>query len=188
MSIGICFTLLTLNSACKVTNNQFEIKYDQGLSEENPEYYRELNRILLEFENHLISQKIITSKDNKNYIRLLERIKKQGKKDFDITYPLSDSLNGISKLLKNDGTLSGITGFRSHLNSKESKEILFQEKIAGLINNKVEISPSVIATVMLEVYDEEDYDLPKIKTKLFKFLDPNSDWVIYIYVGKPITE
>lgn len=68
-------------------------------------------------------------------------------------------MNGQSRLLKNDGILSDKSRFRNHLNSNESKNILFQEIMSHPFNDKEEISPSVITTVMLEVYDEEDYDL-----------------------------
>ena len=56
------------------------------------------------------------------------------------------------------------------------------------IKNQKEINNSVIANVMLEVYDADDYNVPYIKVKLFKFLDPNSDFVLTSYIGKPSTE
>ncbi len=183
--IGICLAILTLNIACKVSSTKFETEFDKGVAQANPEYYEGFKKILVDFQNHLVDQKIIENNDNKNYIRLLKEIRDENKKDFDITYPLSDSLRGLVKLLKNDGLITGTNGFPIAIDSKES---LFQEKLSEFFRYKKEIDPSIVANIMLEVYDADDFDFPFIKVKLFKFIDPNSDLILYSYIGKPITE
>tara|TARA_R110000765_G_scaffold287187_1_gene383644 strand:- start:52 stop:627 length:576 start_codon:yes stop_codon:yes gene_type:complete len=184
--IGFCLANLTLNMACKASDNKYETDIDKGLALANPEYYLGLKKILTDFQNHLVEQNIVVDNDPKNYIQLLKKIRGQNKNEFDITYPLRDSLNGLNKLLKSDIlVLSGTNESSNILNSKESQ---FQAKMYEFIKNQKEINNSVIANVMLEVYDADDYNVPYIKVKLFKFLDPNSDFVLTSYIGKPSTE
>ncbi|MBD0852084.1 hypothetical protein [Maribacter arenosus] len=162
---------------------------EKGIAKENPEYYTGLKTILWEFQEHLISSGIIKNNDYESYIGLLEQIRMDDKKEFDITYNLSDALEGLIQHLNNDGlsVKSSIIG-NKYFNYTDSKSFLFNQKMSELIAKKEDLNRSTLANVILQVYDEKDFELPLIKLKIFRFLDPNSDNIMYIYAGRPSPE
>lgn len=173
--------------ACKSTGNSIEQVYDEDLAKENPEYYTELKKVLSEFQNHLIENGILENSDNKSYIKLLRKIKKESKKDFEIGYHFNDSLKKINVLKKNEGlSMEGRAKIFRHSNPKDLKRYLSFYNIDNTPNG--ELKDALFAKKLLNFYNQKDYDLPIARVKLFKFIDPDSEGVTYIYVGKPTKE
>ncbi|WP_281540576.1 hypothetical protein [Maribacter aestuarii] len=77
---------------------------------------------------------------------------------------------------------------QEHLNMDNSKNFLMNQKASEIINQGQEITRSRYATLLLETYDEKDFELRLVKLKILRFLDPNSDLVYYVYAGKPRPE
>ncbi|MFS4492403.1 hypothetical protein [Maribacter sp. 2308TA10-17] len=165
------------------------MEFEKGIEQENPEYYKGLKTILKEFQEHLISKHIIDNSDFKNYAELLDKISVDKDKEYEIEYNISDSLQKLAKGLNYEGPSpeSFVKGMK-YLNATDSKSFLFNEKVSELIRKKEEYNRSVVATILLEIYDENDFELPMIKLKFFRFLDPNSNFVVTTYMGKPNLE
>jgi hypothetical protein len=186
---GLCCLLNTSIIICQVTTNKYEVEMDKGLAKKNLEYYNGLKSILAEFQEHLISQRIIENNDYQSYVGLLKQLGSNSKKEFDITYNLKDSIEKLGQRY-NSEALSAESFFSgtSHLDFRESKNFLFHQKMSELFAKKEDLNHSTLANVILQVYDEKDFELPLIKLKIFRFLDPNSDGIMYIYVGRPNPE
>ena len=165
--------------------NKYEVELTKHLEKENIEFYNGLIKILNEFERHLISQGVIKSEGYEDYVKLLEQIHTNEEKELNITYNLNESFKAlINQLNVDEHTLfvhlpNGI----KDLNSKNSKTLLFNEKAMELAKNN-NFNRSSIAELFLDVYDAEDFKLPVIKLKVFKFLDPNFDSIVHLYVKK----
>ncbi len=187
--LGICCFILTSKLFSQVTSNKYEVEVEKGIAKENPEYYAGLKTILWEFQEHLISSGIIKNNDYESYVGLLEQIRLDNKKEFDITYSLSDALEGLIQRLYSDGlsVKSSIIG-KKYFNITDSKSFLYNQKVSELIAKKEDLNRSTHANAILQVYDEKDFELPLIKLKIFRFLDPNSDGIMYIYLGRPNPE
>jgi hypothetical protein len=172
-----------------VTSNKYEAELEKGLEKENAEYYNGLKLILGEFQEHLISKGIVENSNYKSYAGLLGKIHADKDKEFEIEYNIGDSLQKLVKGLNYEGPSpeSHANGLR-YFNGNDSKDFLFYEKVSALNEKKEEWNRSIIADIMLQVYDEKDFELQLTKLKFFRFLDPNSDFVVYIYAGKPSPE
>lgn len=167
-----------------MSQDKYEVELDRIISKENPEYYNQLKIILKEFQEHLISSGVIKNGDYSSYHKLLKQIQSGNKKDFNITYNIGDSL----KLLNNDRFQKTLINNIRLLNHNESKSSLFQKKLSELKKIKKKFNCSDFAKLLLDIYEKDDYDLPLVRLKLFKFLDPNTDSIIYIFAGKPNPE
>ena len=163
----------------------YEIELDKYIQKENVEFYSGLNKIINEFEQHLISQGIIEKSDYDNYARLLKEIGSEKEKELNISYNLDATFQGLLNRLNLEESSLYIQYAKAKgtkdLNSKTSKSLLFNEKVSALIKNKNKLTRSEIANLILDVYDSKDYELPLVKLKIIRFLDPNYDSVIYSY-------
>ncbi len=181
--------MFTSKTICQVTTNKYEVEIDKLLAEKNPEYYDGLKDILSEFQKSLISKSIIVDSTFKSYVRLLKQISEDDKLEFDITYDLNDSLEGLGEgLFKVIPSIESAVIGQNYLNINNSKDFLFNQKVSEMVKNGQELNRSKFANLILEIYDEKDFKLPLIKLKVFRFLDPNSDYDIYIYAGRPNPE
>lgn len=184
---ALCLFLLFINVGCKTTRLSIEEIYDEDLANENPEYYEGLKEVLSEFQNHLIENGILENSDNKSYIKLLKKIKKDNKKDFEISYDFNEALANLKVLKKNEGlSMKARAKTFRHSKPKDLKRILPFYTIAESTTGKP--IDFIIATKFLKFYKQEDYDLPIVRVKLFKFLKPDPNGVIYIYLGRPTKE
>lgn len=185
----ICSFLFCLKANSQMISNKFETEFEKVIEQENPEYYNGLKTTLKEFQEHLISKHIINSSDYKSYAGLLDKIRADKDKEYEIEYNISDSLQKLAKGLKYEGPSpeSFVKGMK-YFNETDSKSFLFNERVSELIRKKEEYNRSVFADILLEIYNEEDFELPMIKLKFFRFLDPNSDFVVTTYLGKPNPE
>ncbi len=172
-----------------MTSNKYEMEVEKGLEKENPEFYNGLKIILKEFQEHLISKGIIDNSNYKSYVGLLDNIRDDEDKEFEIEYNIGDSIQKLAKGIKYEGLSpeNFVNGIK-YFNGTDSKSFLFNEKVSELTEKKEKFNRSVYADILVEVYDEKDFQLPMVKLKIFRFLDPNSDFVIYTYVGKPNPE
>lgn len=117
---------------------------------------------------------------------LLKEISKDSTYAIVSDFALGDSLKSIAKrhnyeLAKTLKTVP-LIHFR---NKAQPKSILFNQRVSEITAKKGGFYRSDYASLLLEVYDEEDYLQPTIRTQLFRFLDPNTDYLLYFYVGKP---
>ena len=180
-----CF-VFTTKTNCQVTGNAYEVEIDKLLSEKNPEYYNGLRKTLSEFQQELITKGLIQNGTYQSYVELLKRISEEDKLNFVIEYDLEGKLkelgNGISKIIPSMETTL-IAG--KYLNIENSKDFVFTQKISEMKQNDKKLSRSILAKILLEVYDKKDFELLMIKLRIFRFIDPNMDLVVYVYAGRP---
>ncbi|MEJ1223105.1 hypothetical protein [Sediminicola sp. 1XM1-17] len=184
---GICFTLISLNISCKVSNHSYETLYEKELAKENPDYFQELERVLYEFQDHLIEKGIIAHADHKSYRRLLRKIQQENRKEFNISYDLHGALKNISTLKNKNGiSMQGRAKLQKQHHRKGFPEPFLSDQ--DLEVNHGKLNDALIAKRFLEYYGKKDYNRPLVRLKLFQFLSPNSEGVRYYYLGRPSKE
>ena len=70
----------------------------------------------------------------------------------------------------------------------EIKSVVFNNKASQIYVEKKNLSRSDHAKLFLDVYNEADFQLPTIREQLYRFLDPNTDYILYTYIGKPTSQ
>ncbi|WP_337301838.1 hypothetical protein [Sediminicola sp. 1XM1-17] len=187
--IGICCFLFTTKINCQVTSNIYEVEIDKLLAKKNPNYYDGLARVLSEFEKGLISKGIIVDGTYQSYVSLLKQISKDDKMEFEIEYDLKQALEGLGEgITKIIPSIETSLISQKYLNIENSKGSLFNNKVSELFQNGKELNRSIFSELILDTYGEDDFQLPLIKLKILRFLDPNSDSIMYIYAGRPYPE
>lgn len=172
-----------------MTSNNYEVAFEKAIEKAHPEYCKGLQSMLKEFEAHLISKGIIENASYKSYAALLNEIRADKDKAFEIKYNIADSLQKLAKGLDYEGpSPESVAHAMAYYNETDSKSFVFNEKMSELIDKKVEINRAIFADVLLTVYDEKDFELPMVKLKILRFLDPKSDVMYHIYVGEPHPE
>ena len=186
---GLCFFMFTPKTISQVTTNKYEVEFDQLLAERNPGYYGDLKTILTEFSKNLIAKNIITDTIFQSYVDLLVRISEDDNLELGLNYNLKDSLERLGDGLNRVHPLieSSVIA-QKYLNIHHSKGVLFSQKISEMAQNDKELNRAAYAALIMEVYDESDFELPLVKLKIFRFLNPHPNDVNYIYVGKPDPE
>ena len=178
--------MFTSKSICQVTSNQYEIEIDNLLQKKNPEYYNGLKNILLEYEEELIAKQIILDRTYQSYAELLKQIFEGERPNFSISYDLQNSLkqlgDGISAIMP---SIESSLISKKYLNLNHSKDFIFNQRISEMAHNGIELNRSSFAKTFLQVYDEKDLDLPMVKLKILRFIDPKLDLIVYTYIGKP---
>lgn len=172
-----------------MTTNTYEVETDKLLAKRNPDYYNGLKKILSEFEEHLISNKVISEATYQNYMGLLEQIIADDKISFKIKYNLQEAFNQLNsgqQEIKFSTEKSILAG--KFLNNEHSKIFLFQQRANEVFFNSKKINRSEIAQLMLETFNEEDFQLPQIKLIILRFLDVKSKGVMYFFAGRPNPE
>ncbi len=187
--IGTCCFLFTTKINCQVTSNIYEVEIDKLLAKKNPEYYNGLKNTLQEFQEELISKGLIQDGTYKNYVALLRQISENDKLEFHITYNLKETLEelgeGINKIIP---SIESSLISQNYLNIENSKGYLFNHKVSEFFQNGKELNRSIFSELILDTYGEDDFQLPMIKLKIFRFLDPKSDSIMYINAGRPNPE
>ena len=172
-----------------MTSNKYEVEFEKGLEKENPEYYKGLKLILKEFQEHLISNGIVENSSYKSYAGLLDKIRADKDKEFEIKYNIADSLQKLVKRLNYEGpSAESVVNAMEYYNETDSKSFVFSEKMSELIEKKEEFNRAILADLLLKVYDGKDFELPMVKLKFLRFLDPKSDVIFYSYTGRPNPE
>ena len=169
-----------------MTTNSYEVEIDKLLSEKNPEYYNGLKATLSEFQKELISKQLIADGTYQSYVELLKQISKNDKFEFYIAYDLKETLEGLGEgITKIMPTIESSLLGQKYLNIENSKNMTFNQKISKFINNGQILNRSKFADLIMDVYDQNDFELLLIKLKIFRFIDPKSDFVVMVYTGKP---
>ena len=178
--------MLTLKSICQVNPNQYEIEIDNLLQKKNPKYYNGLKNILLEYEDELIAKKILLEGTYQSYAGLLKQIAKQENPTFSISYDLRSALkqlgDGISTIMP---SIESSLISNKYLNLNNSKDFVFNQMISEMVHNGMELDRSIFAKTCLEVYDEKDFELPMVKLKILRVIDPKLNLIVYSYAGGP---
>ncbi|SMC71402.1 hypothetical protein SAMN05660703_2352 [Cellulophaga tyrosinoxydans] len=181
--------LFNINAYSQMSSNKFELELEKGIEQENPQYYNGLKTILKEFQEHLISKGIIENSDYKSYVGLLNEVSLDKHKEYKIDFNIEDSLQNLAKRLNYKGPSPEILAKRvKYFNETHSKSFLFNQKVSKLARENKEFNRFIYASILLEIYDENDFVLPMVKLNFFRLLDPNSDFVVTTYVGKGYPE
>jgi len=159
--------------------------YDEAINntieKEYPEYYSALLEILDDFELELISKKVIAEDTYENYVKVLNEICRDSTYRVVNNFALGDSLTLNSKRynfeLINIMKTVPLINYRIKV---QAKSIIFNQRASEITANKRRFSRSDYASLLLEVDDDEDFQLPTIRTQLYRFLDPNTDYLLHI--------
>ncbi|TDT47538.1 hypothetical protein CLV90_1614 [Maribacter spongiicola] len=167
-------------------NKTYDEAFNDAIAKQYPEYHTALLKVLDDFEQELIIKKVVSDGSYKNYVNLLKEISKDSAYEIVSDFALGDSLTLNSQhynyeLAKTMKTMPLI----HYRNIAQSKSMLFNQRVSEITTKNGGFSRSNYASLLLEVYNEEDFQLPTIRTKLFRFLDPNTNDRLYIYMGKP---
>ena len=164
----------------------YEYEMDMLLAGASPEYYFALKKVLSDYEEDLIRNGAIPDASYGSYTELLnEIVKDQDYKpnvSFDLTGALEKIEGGLLSVLISQ---EGITIAVRYLKKETSKSFDFNSKVSQLIDDNIALDRSKMAALLLEVYDEDDLKLPMVKLKILKFLDPDTDLIVYSYIGPP---
>ena len=178
--------MFTTKTNCQVKTNSYEVEIDKLLSEKNPEYYSGLKATLSEFQKELISKQLIADGTHKSYVGLLKKISENDKFEFDIAYNLKKKLEGLGEgITKIIPSIESSVLAQKYLNIENSKNFSFNQKIGELVNNGQKLNRSMFANLIMDVYDQEDFEILLIKLKICRFTDPKSDFAVTVYAGKP---
>ena len=169
-----------------MASNTYEYEMDRLLAAGGPAYYTALNEAISEFEDALIAGKIIPNNSFKSYEHLLNEIEKGYEFNLETAFDPNASLEKMGFVLESVMLSSeGIMIATKYANKDTSKSFRFNQKVSELIDEGRQLSRSRVAGLYLEVYDDIDFKFPLVKLKICKFLDPNTDSIIYIYMDKP---
>ena len=187
--LGICCFLNITKTNCQMSKNAYELEMDRLLAEKSPDYHSGLKKTLSEFQQELITKGLIENDSYESYLELLKKISKDDKFNFDIDYDLKERLGELGEGITNIiPSIESSSIAQNYLNIENSKNYIFDQKISILVNNGEELNRSKFANLIMEVFDQNDFKLPLIRLKMFRFIDPKSDFVVYIYAGKPNPE
>jgi len=172
-----------------MSTNTYELEMDKLLAKKNPDYYKGLKKTLSEFQQELITKGLIENETYHSLLELLKKISKDDKFNFDIEYDLKERLEELGEGITNImPSIESSLIAQNYLNMENSKDFTFNQKISKLVNHGQELNRSKFADLIMEIYDQNDFELLLIKLKMFRFIDPKSDFVIFLYTGKPTPE
>ncbi|MEP2238882.1 MAG: hypothetical protein ABJI22_11020 [Maribacter sp.] len=164
--------------------------YDEAINDaiekEYPTYHASLLSILENFEEELITKNVIADGTYENYVKVLNKISQDSTYEVVSDFALGDSLKinaehynyELAKIIRSVPLIH-------YRNKAQPKSILFNQRVSKITTKKQSFSRSDYASLLLEVYDKNDFQRPTIRTQLFKFLDPNTEYIHYIKIGKP---
>jgi biopolymer transport protein ExbD len=170
MKLVIKFLLLiTLFSSCKAQKPRIETKLQDCYNSHYKKNGNEINESIAKFENLLISNKLLKSKKNKDYIELLTKIEKNEIVRLNLDFKELDSIKNINKRF-------GFNIFKCQqavLNSKKYDTLTYsklQRKTDSLIKSNHQISSSIFAKELLSTLYVKDFELNYYKLMTFRIL------------------
>ena len=104
---------------------------------------------------------------------------------YDLKEKLEELGEGITKIMP---SIESSLIAQNYLNIENSKDFNFNQKVSELVINEKELNRSKLADLIMEIYDQDDFNILLIKLKILRFIDPNCDTVRAVYVGKPNSE
>ncbi|WP_324028313.1 hypothetical protein QSV08_10410 [Maribacter sp. BPC-D8] len=180
------FLLFINEISAQKTNETYDEAINNAIAKQYPEYHTALLKVLDDFELELIIKKVVSDGSYQSYVNLLTKISNDSTYEVVSDFALVDSLSLNSKRynyeLKNIMKSVPLISYR---NKAQPKSIAFNQRASEIAAKKKEFSRSDYASLLLEVYDEKDFQIPTIRTQLYRFLDPNTNHIHYIYMGKP---
>jgi len=169
-----------------MTTNRYEVEINKLFAKKNPTYHSKLKNILSKFQDGLIANNIIVDSTYNSYVRLLKQMGTENQFEFEMNYDLKEALDGhgeaIGKFIPSPESSLIV---KNYFNNNSSKESAFNQKVLESIDNEQKLNRATIANLIMEFYDEKDFELPLVKLKVFQFLDPNADYITTIFIGKP---
>ena len=191
MKISSIFLILiplfyTSKIASQVTTNTYEVAVNESIKINDPENYTGLIKILDGFQKELFTRNSIADTTYNSYVHLLNQISKDSTFEITSNYAIGDSVQKLAKRFNYNGLKQMKTiGLAKYMQNNKAKSMLLNQKAGEVYKEKGGVSRADYAQLLLDVYDENDFQLPTIRLQLFRFIDPNSDGVFYMYVGKP---
>jgi hypothetical protein len=180
------FLLFIYQLSAQMTNKTYDEAFNNAIAKQYPEYHTALLKVLDDFEQELIIKKVISDGSYENYVKVLTKISKDSIYEVVSDYAIGDSITQISQHYNYELiNIMKSVPLISYRNKAQAKSIVFNQRASEITTKKREFSRSDYASLLLEVYDEEDFQLPTVRTQLYRFLDPNTNHLLYIYIGKP---
>lgn len=176
---AICLMFL-VHGHSQIPVNKHEVEIDRVLKKENPKYYQALKSLLKEFENYLVRNKIVEDPTYKSYQKLLKILKESNDETVPIKFHLGDTLEVLVKEYELRYDSMEYFKLGQYYNLKQSKEYYFNNIWAQKGSKEGGYRLPEILETFLEVYGEADLKLPLVKLKLFRYLDPSIDAVVYV--------
>lgn len=177
---AICL-MFFLKDYGQLPSNEHEVEVDSVLKKENPEYYYALKSLLIEFEDYLVASNIVVDQNYNSYKKLLNKLEESKDETLPIDFHLGgDSLEVLVKeydLRYDSRTIFSNARF---YNLKQSKEYYFNQMWAKKASREKGYRLTEILETFFKVYDAADLKLPLVKLKLFRYLDPSIDAVVYV--------
>ncbi|WP_299796095.1 hypothetical protein [uncultured Maribacter sp.] len=172
--------------AAQINNMTYDEAINIAIAKQYPEYHTALLKVFDNFEQELIIKKVISDGSYENYVKVLTKISKDSTYEVVSDFALGDSLTLNSQRYNYELiNIMKKVPLIHYRNKAQAKSNLFNQRASEIAAKKKFFSRSDYASLLLEVYDEEDFQLPTIRTQLYRFLDPNTNHIFYIYMGKP---
>lgn len=164
-------TILFISSVTFVfaQNERIEIQLQNCTYVQIEDNGKELKSEIKEFENYLIKKKILIDSTGKSYINLFKKIEKENDVEFDYNYSFTDSIQKIiiQDVYKQMDCQIDLINSDNYQNTKVYK----LQTVIDSIKTYGDIMPSNIASGILSVLDEKDFELEYYKIKTFVLLD-----------------
>lgn len=130
---------------------------------------KELKSEIKEFENYLIKKKILIDSTGKSYINLFRKIERENDIEFDYNYSFTDSIQKIiiQDVYEQMDCQVDLINSENYPNTKVYK----LQAVIDSIKTAGDIMPSNIASGVLSVLEEKDFELEYYKIKTFVLLD-----------------
>ncbi|WP_423998474.1 hypothetical protein [Maribacter sp. IgM3_T14_3] len=175
------FLLLIYRLSAQVTNKTYDEAFNDAIAKQYPKYHTALLKVLDDFEQELIIKEVFSDGSFENYVKVLTKISKDSTYKVVSEYAIGDSVIKISKHYKIDYMSILTSDEVLSYSDNNAKNLLLNEKSSAIAMKNGGLTYSDYASILLEVYDERDFQLPIIKLKIFKFIDPNTNgrWWFY---------
>lgn len=184
---GILFLLSSPIIYSQVSTNKYEQQIDALLLKNNPDYYKGLEKVLTKFERELVSLGYLKDGSYEEFKTLLKQKSREDKIIVSTSFDLDEAINKLGP-----GIISEIPSVehslisKQYFNSENSKYFILNHRISEQLRNNQKLNYPTLTDIYLKVFDENDFDLPLIKLKFYRLVNPNSELFFYVYKGKSI--
>lgn len=164
----ITFGILAIS--CQKQTERIETKLVNCIYENYKDQGTKFKKLLSDFEQLLIDEKILKNRTGKSYKAIFEKIVV----DNDFDYNPSESF--LTKIIelgmpKNEAFRNCQSELREKSKNEFSKSYELQTVLDSIFKNSVNISPSIVATGILSVLNEKDFELDYYKMSVFFLFD-----------------
>jgi len=164
----ITFGILAIS--CQKQTERIETKLVNCIYENYKDQGTKFKKLLSDFEQLLIDEKILKNRTGKSYKAIFDKIVV----DNDFDYNPSESF--LTKIIelgmpKNEAFRNCQSELREKSKNEFSKSYELQTVLDSIFKNSVNISPSIVATGILSVLNEKDFELDYYKMSVFFLFD-----------------